>query len=170
VASGSAAPGSAADAALAPAGLWRRSMAATYESVLLFGVVVFFGYGFSALLRFHGAPGPMRWAFQAFLFVVVGAYFVWFWSRGRRTLPMKTVGLWLVDADGRAPTPARAALRYACAWLLLLAPAAAASAGGPAWLLLLPVPYFWAAFDRQRRTLYDRLSGTRLVVEPGTTP
>ncbi len=144
-------------------------MSAVYESVVLFGVVVFFGYGFSALVRFQGEPGPMRWAFQAFLFVVLGAYFVWFWSNGRRTLPMKTVGLRLLDRDGRPVGTGRAAVRYTWCWAMLLAPVGAAWQGGaPAWLLALPVPFLWALLDPQRRTLYDRLAGTRLVVD--TTP
>jgi len=141
-------------------------MGAVYESVVLFGVVVFFGYGFSALFQFRGAPGGLRWAFQGFLFLVLALYFVWFWSEGRRTLPMKTVGLRLVDLGGLPLTRARAAGRYVWAWALLVAPVAAAQQLGQAWLLLLlPVPFGWALFDPDRSTLYDRLAGTRLIVD-----
>jgi len=145
-------------------------MSAIYESVILFALVVFFGYGFSALFQFRGAPGTMRWAFQAFLFLVLAAYFVWFWSNGRRTLPMKTVSLQLVDLSGSPLTRARAAARYGWAWLLLVAPVALAQQIGQAWpLLLLPLPFAWALLDRHGSTLYDRLAGTRLVIddEPG---
>jgi uncharacterized RDD family membrane protein YckC len=151
-----------------PAGLWRRSMSATYEAIVLFGVVVFFGYLFSALLQYRVDPGATRlmdWVFRAWLFAVLGAYFVWFWSRGRRTLPMKTVELRVVDTEGRPLSPARAAWRYLCGWATLLVPAAAASAGGPLWLLLIPAAYGCALFDPLHRTLYDRLSGTRLIVD-----
>lgn len=150
-----------------PAGLWRRCMSAVYESIVLFGVVVFFGYGFSALVRFQGVPGPMRWAFQGFLLAVLGAYFVWFWSLGRRTLPMKTVGLRLVDARGGPVGRGRAAVRFAVAAAGLILPFAAWKHVGPAGLLLFPVPIAWAAFDPQRRALYDVVAGTRLVVDPG---
>ena len=37
------------------------------------------------------------------MFVVLGIYFVWFWSRGQ-TLAMKTWHIRLVDAQGR-PSP-----------------------------------------------------------------
>ena len=147
-------------------------MSATYESVVLFAVVVFFGYAFSALFSYTvrpGVTGPIDWAFRGWLLLVLGVYFVWFWSRGRRTLPMKTFEVRLVDARGLPPTPARAAVRYLCAWATLLLPAGVASHGGPAWLLLIPVAFFWALFDGQRRTLYDRLSGTRLVVDSTST-
>jgi uncharacterized RDD family membrane protein YckC len=40
----------------------------------------------------------------------------------------------------------------------------------PLWLLLLPVPFFSALFDAQRRTLYDRLAGTRLVIDTRPQP
>jgi uncharacterized RDD family membrane protein YckC len=163
-------PGCAAASRLPSAGLWRRFMGAVYEGVVLFGVVVFFGYGFSALAQFRGEPGALRWTFQAFLFLVVGAYFVWFWSEGRRTLPMKTVALRLVDGRDRPVSRARAALRYLCAWALLLAPVAAAWFAHPAWLLLLPLPFAAAALDADRRTLYDRLAGTRLVVDDARRP
>jgi uncharacterized RDD family membrane protein YckC len=149
---------------LPPAGTWRRFMGAVYEAVVLFGVVVFFGYGFSALTQFRGDPGLLRWAFQAFLFLVMGVYFAWFWSNGRRTLPMKAVSLQLVDGGGAAVTPPRAAARYVLAWAMLVAPLAAAW-GLSAWFaLLLPVPFFWSMFDRERRALYDVIAGTRLVV------
>ena len=158
------------DDAFAPAGLWRRFMSATYETIVLFGVVVFFGYAYSALLGFRGAPGPLRWGFMAWLFVVVGAYFVWFWSEGRRTLPMKTVGLRLVDASGAPVSRMRAAKRYLLGWVAIVVPLAAASRGGPAWLLLLPLPFLWGLKDAQHRTLYDVGAGTRLVVDTRPRP
>ena len=93
-------------------------MSAVYEGVILFGVVFFFAYGFSALTSFKGSEGLLRSAFQVYLFLILGAYFTWFWSRGRRTLPMKTMGVVLLDAKTRQPlTPARAAWRYLVASL-----------------------------------------------------
>jgi uncharacterized RDD family membrane protein YckC len=160
----------AGSAAAPSAGVWRRFMGAVYESVVLFGVVVFFAYGFSALLQFRGTPGPLRWAFQAFIFLVLAAYFVWFWSGGRRTLPMKTVSLRLVDRMGRPLSAARAAARYLWAWALLVAPVAGAASFGAVFLLLLPLPFAWALFDGQRRALYDVLAGTRLVVDDAAPP
>jgi uncharacterized RDD family membrane protein YckC len=151
-------------ASLPAAGVWRRFMGAAYEGVILFAVLVFFGYAFSALLQYHGEDGPMRWAFQAFLFTVMGVYFVWFWSEGRRSLPMKSVSLQLVDAHDRPLSRYRAAARYVVAWLLLIVPIVGARELSGWFALLLPVPFFWALFDRQRRALYDIVAGTRLVI------
>jgi uncharacterized RDD family membrane protein YckC len=161
-----ASPVDAPAGSLPDAGLWRRAMSATYESIVLFGVVVFFGYAYSALLQYRGEPGALRWGLQAWLFLVLGVYFVWFWSEGRRTLPMRTVGVRLLADDDRPPGRGRAAARYTAAWAMLLAPIwAATGTGHPAWLLLWPVPFFWGLFDARRRTLYDRVAGTRLVVD-----
>ena len=88
-----------------PASPWRRFMACVYEGIILFGVVFFFGYGFSALTQYRGEPGALHTAFQLFMFAVLGAYFGWFWSNGRWTLPMKTIGVKLVRST--APDPAR---------------------------------------------------------------
>lgn len=153
---------------LSPAGTWRRFMSAVYESVVLFAVLVFFGYGFSALFQFRGEPGALRWAFQAFLFVVLGCYFVWFWSHGRRTLPMKTVSLTLVGPAGQPISTGRALTRYLWAWIFLVLPVAIAWSMKSGWALwLVPVPFLWSLVDAQRRALYDVLAGTRLVVDPG---
>ena len=60
---------------------------------------------------------------QAFLFVVFGVYFAWFWAKGQ-TLAMKTWNIRVVDREGRPLTQGRALLRYACSWLWFLPPLA----------------------------------------------
>ena len=52
--------------ALPSATPWRRLMAITYESIILFGVLWFADYAFSALTQFRGETGPLRTAFQIF--------------------------------------------------------------------------------------------------------
>jgi len=138
-------------------------MCVAYEGIVLFGVVFFFGYAFSALAQFKGHPGPVRTAFQAFLYLVLGLYFAWSWAHGRRTLPMKTMGVRLIDAAGRPLGWPRAILRYVIASLGWVLPLAMAARWHPAFVLLILVPFTWALFDRRRRTLYDLLAGTRLV-------
>ena len=61
---------------------------------------------------------------------------------------MKTWKLRLVSADGGPVSVRRAALRYLLACLSV----ALAGAG-----------LVWAAFDRDRQFLHDRLAGTRIV-------
>lgn len=110
-------------------GLMRRLACFVYEGVLLFGVVMVTGlvYGLATNQRhaLNGANG-----LKATLFVVLGLYFVYFWSRQGQTLAMKTWNLRLTDAKGRAPSAARALLRYLLAWLWFLPALALVSLSG----------------------------------------
>lgn len=90
-----------------------------YEGVLLFGVLMIFGYLFSSLTQQrHALQGKA--GLQGFLFVILGIYFGWFWSRSGQTLAMKTWRLRLVRMDGTPLTQARALARYVAAWLWFL--------------------------------------------------
>jgi uncharacterized RDD family membrane protein YckC len=157
-----------------PADPWRRLMSAVYEGVILFGVVFFFAYGFSALTSFRGGEGLLRTSFQVYLFVVLGVYFTWFWSKGRRTLPMKTMGVTLVASGTGLPlTTARAAWRYLLASVLFWGLLAVVWKLSAWWLILWPLPFAWALFDSRHRALYDVLAGTMLVKRadgPGVRP
>jgi uncharacterized RDD family membrane protein YckC len=145
---------------------WRRFMGATYECILLFGVLWFADYLFSALTRFQGEPGPMRLAFQVFTGLVLAVYFAGFWARGRRTVPMKTLGLQLLDREGKVLTTSRAFARFAAGLGSILLGLGLGHELHPALYLLLFVPYAWCFFDRDRRALYDVVAGTRLVYLP----
>jgi uncharacterized RDD family membrane protein YckC len=140
-----------ADAARAAAGIGRRLMAMLYESLLVFAVTFFAGLAFYAAAgEIH--PGFMRHGFQAYLFLVLGSYFVLCWRASGATLAMQTWRLRVVRRDGRPIGLAQAWLRYALAW--------------PS-LLLAGAGIFWALLDRDRQFLHDRLAGTRIVRTAG---
>jgi uncharacterized RDD family membrane protein YckC len=142
---------------------WRRLMGIAYESIVLFGVLWFADYAFSALTQFRGHPGPLRTAFQLFTLGVLGVYFTWFWSAGRRSLPMKTLALQLQTRDGGQVSAARAFARFAAASALAIGALAAARYLHPALALPLLAPYAWTLVDRDRRALHDIVAGTRLA-------
>lgn len=152
---------------LAP-GLWRRMACWLYEGLLLFGVVFLAGYLFSALTQTRHALDN-RHLQQAFLFVVLGIYFTWFWAKGQ-TLAMKTWHIRLVDRHGQSVTQARALLRYLLSWLWFL-PALAAIApfqltGAESAIILAGWIAVWALLSRlhpQQQFWHDALAGTRLV-------
>lgn len=160
----------------------RRMACWLYEGMLLFGVVFIAGYLFSTLTQTRHALDN-RHMQQAFLFVVFGIYFVWFWSKGQ-TLAMKTWHIRVVDRAGRPLTQARALWRYLLAWLWFLPPLAAGGAyhlpGGELAVITLGWVAVWALLARfhpQRQFLHDALAGTRLVhhkppepVVPGKKP
>ena len=146
-------------------------MAFTYEGVLLFGVVFFFGYAFSALTRHQNQSEMLRWAFQAWIFLVLGVYFVWSWSAGRRTLPMKTVGLRVLGPQAEALSPGRALARYVCAWATLVLPLWVAAQVN-AWLAVIlgAASMVCVVVDPRHRAPWDFAAGTLLVYDPSTEP
>ena len=149
-------------------GLWRRMACWLYEGLLLFGVVFIAGYLFSTLTQTRHAL-ENRHVQQAFLFVVLGIYFTWFWAKGQ-TLAMKTWHIRVVDTQGRPLTQARALLRYGLSWLWFL-PSLAAMApfgltGAESAVIVLGWVAVWALLSRfhpQRQFWHDALAGTRLV-------
>ena len=139
-----------------------------YEGMLMFGVVFIAGYLFSTLSQTRNALDN-RHALQAFVFVIFGIYFVWFWANGQ-TLAMKTWNIRVVDVNGAPITQQRALLRYLLCWLWFLPPL------GVTWLLALSVregivlTLGWVAvwallarFQPQRQFWHDAWAGTRLI-------
>ena len=146
----------------------RRMACWLYEGMLLFGVVFISAYLFGTLSQTRHALNN-RHALQAFLFVVFGIYFTWFWAKGQ-TLAMKTWNIRLVDISGNPVTQARALLRYVASWSWLLPPLAASAAfhwsGGETVVLVLGWVAVWALLSRfhpQRQFWHDALAGTRLI-------
>ena len=86
----------------------------------MFGVVFISGYLFGTLSQTRNALDN-RHALQAFLFVIFGIYFVWFWAKGQ-TLAMKTWHIRVVNLNGSAISQTRALARYALSWLWFLPP------------------------------------------------
>ena len=128
-------------------GIGRRLLAMAYEALLVFAIA------FVASIAFYGAAqgrlaGAMRLLFQAYLFLVLGFYFVACWSRGGRTLALQTRRMRVVRSDGAPLGVGRALLRYALAWISLVP---------------LGAGFLWACFDRDGQFLHDRLAGTRIV-------
>lgn len=148
----------------------RRRMACwLYEGMLLFAVVFIAGWLFSTLGQMRDAMDARRPLLQAFLFVVFGIYFAWFWSRGQ-TLAMKTWHLRIVDRQGRPVTQARALVRYLLSWVWFLPPLTALApyrlSGAEVALLIIGWVMIWAILSRfhpQGQFWHDALAGTRLV-------
>lgn len=150
--------------------LARRMAAFLYEGVLLFGVTMISGYLWSSLTQQrHALQG--REGMMAFQFVVLGIYFVWFWSRGGQTVAMKAWHIRLVDAAGQPVSQARALVRYVLAWLWFLPGPAAVYAAGLhdkasiyGALFFGVLAYAGLAFLRpDRQFWHDAVCGTRLI-------
>lgn len=150
--------------------LVRRLACFLYEGVLLFGVVMIAGYLYSSLTQQrHALQG--QHGLQAFLFVVLGIYFVWFWSHGGQTVAMKTWHIRLVAANGGPVSEWRAAARYLLSWVWFLPALAIAhaahlhSSGEMFGAMAIGVLVFASLsfLHPQRQYLHDAICGTRLV-------
>jgi uncharacterized RDD family membrane protein YckC len=161
---------------LTPAPLKNRLFCMVYEGMLLFGVLFIAGWLFSTLLQQRHAL-TLRHAQQVWQFIVLGAYFGWFWTHGGQTLAMKTWRVRVAGRDGRALSWPRALLRYLLAWGWFMPGLAGAwLLGAQGWMLML-IPLLnvvlWAAatrLDPDRQFLHDRIAGTRLVLAPAAKP
>jgi uncharacterized RDD family membrane protein YckC len=161
----------AADTSLqATPNVWRRMAAFVYEGVLLFGVLMMSGYLFSSLTQQRSALVG-RHALQGFLFVILGIYFVWFWSHGGQTVAMKAWHVRLVDREGREISQGRAFARYLLSWLwfmpalLTLWLASVPGPGSSVTVILAGVVVYalLARMHPSRQFLHDVICGTRLV-------
>lgn len=160
-----------AGATLAPP-LWRRMSCFVYEGVLLFGVLMIAGYLFSSLTQQrHALVG--RHGLQAFLFIVLGIYFGWFWSRAGQTVAMKAWHIRLLTQYGLPVSQPRALARYLLSWLWFLPALVALSLAGlssPAAMfgMLFIGVVVYAGLSRlhpQRQFWHDAVCGTQLVTQ-----
>lgn len=148
--------------------LMRRMACWLYEGMLLFGVVFIAGYLFGSLSQSKNALDN-RHALQALVFIVLGIYFVWLWSKGQ-TLAMKTWHIQVLDRFGKPLTQGRALIRYLWSWLWFLPPLMTSW-----WLnlkaeesvvIVLGWVAAWAVLSRfhpKQQFWHDALAGTQLV-------
>lgn len=129
-----------------------RLIALIYEALIITALLFIATAAFTAVFGDSRAQ-PMQLLLRVFLFVVAGMYFVGSWTGGRRTLPMRTWRMHLVDESGQYLSVGRASLRYVLAAL-------GVTLGG--------IGILWAMVDRDRQFLHDRIGRTRVVADAGT--
>ena len=135
-----------------PAALWRRLAALLYDVFPLIALWMIAAFVFLYAGGGHYDPrhpgSAERLGLQLVLLAVTAAYFWISWTRIGATIGMRAWKLKLVREDGTKPRALQALLRF-----LLALPS----------LTLAGVGFWWALFDPQRRTLHDRLCGTRMI-------
>jgi uncharacterized RDD family membrane protein YckC len=163
----------------------RRIALNLYEMLVLFGVLAF------AFLVPHLTIGVLfevtapSTILMAHLYLVLAFYFMWYWTKTGQTLAMQTWRIQLVSEDGSIMKRSQALMRFAIGSLWLI-PAAlllfinikmnpSASMGGSVSIIFFSITLFlWplsAVLDRKnRQSIPDRWSGTRLVQLPNTIP
>ena len=127
-----------------------RLLSLVYEALVLTALLLVSTAIFTAIFG-DSREEPLHVVLQVYLASVAGAFYIWSWTGGRRTLPMRTWRMRLIDEGGQAPSTRRALLRYLFAL---------------AGYLLCGVSLIWTLIDREQLFLHDRLAGTRLVMDP----
>lgn len=132
-----------------PAAFFRRLGSGLYDVLLLAGVLMLAGFVLVPLGHAFGLTGHDGQVFtRVWALAVISCYFLWFWTHGGQTLPMKTWRLRLCMSNGAPVGIDRALLR-------LVLVAAGWGLGGAHFL--------WALIDRDKQFLHDRIVGTRIV-------
>lgn len=135
---------------LPAAGLFRRLGAFVYDILLL--TALLFIAAFIALLFSGGeAVDPGNPWYQTYLFLLSYIFFAWFWTRGGQTLGMRAWRLRVESMDGSPINLGQSLLRFMA---------------GMATMMTAGLAMLWMLVDKDKRTLHDRFSDTRVVVLP----
>lgn len=110
--------------------------------------IVFVSAGLFLLIAGDATHGAKRLLLQIFLWLIVGAYFVWCWQKSGRTLAMQAWKFKLIGDDSRLLSLKIAILRYVLATLSVV---------------LCGLGFLWAIVDRQHLFLHDRILKSRIV-------
>jgi uncharacterized RDD family membrane protein YckC len=131
------------------AGLFRRLIAMFYDSLLLLSVLLLATA--LAMLITRGTLHYHNPFFRTYLFMIWFMFYAWFWTHGGQTLGMRAWKLRVQRLDGRPITLWQALLRF-----LVAIPS----------LGLAGLGFFWLLVDRDRMTVYDRISESVIVRLP----
>ncbi len=137
------------------AGLLRRLGAMVYDALLVIAVLMVVT---ALFLPFTGGEaitpaqsGAIEYFYRLVMLLVVVGFFALFWTRQGQTLGMAAWRLRIERQDGQRLTWGDAFKRLGAACLSWLP----AGAG-----------FLWILIDAEHLAWHDRMSGTRLVVEP----
>ena len=157
---------------------WRRVFCSLYEQLVLLGVIAFtFPLPNLGLGILFGVSLP-SWLTFLYLYLVLGVYFVWYWTKSGQTLAMQTWRVRLIDKKGFTLNRRQAIWRYVFGSLWVI-PCIALQAifHLEKWqiieMLFAVALFMWPLsiyLDRRgtlkRQGLPDRFAGTRLVELP----
>ena len=123
-----------------------------YDALLLLSVLFVLLVAIAvALILSRGSFTYHNPFFRTLLFMLCLLFYTWSWLHGGQTLGMRTWRLRIQRIDGGPITLWQAVLRF-----MLAIPCLALGGLGFLWMLV----------DPERMTLYDRLTGTVMVVLP----
>ena len=157
---------------------WRRVSCALYEQLVLLGVVALTFLVPNLILGILAGISLPSWLTFIYLYMVLGVYFVWYWTKSGQTLAMQTWRVRMIDQTGYSLTRRQAFWRYVYGslwllpciliqWLLHLQKWQIIEMLFTVALFLWPLTtYLDRVNPLKRQSLPDRLAGSRLVELP----
>jgi uncharacterized RDD family membrane protein YckC len=161
----------------APAGLFRRLAALSYDLLLVIALGFIVTFAMLPLTRGEAilteTQGILGHAYHALLGIVVFAYFGWSWTRSGQTLGMRAWRIRLEAGDG-APVnwldalvrcllgAGLAWLALAGAWQLARPGSALGTLGAAALVAPFVLNYLWIFVDAEGRSLQDLAGAVRV--------
>jgi len=128
--------------------IFKLSACLLYELLTMVALSIVFAGVFYAVFG-DATEGFKRVLQQLFLWAVIGAYYLWCWTKSGQTLAMQAWHLKLVTQEGALLSMKAALIRYLFATLSLLP---------------LGLGFLWAMADKQHLFLHDRWLKNRVVV------
>jgi uncharacterized RDD family membrane protein YckC len=110
--------------------------------------VIFVSAGLFLWVAGDATHGIKRLLLQIFLWLILGAYFVWCWRKSGRTLAMQAWKFKLIGDDNQLLSLKLAIFRYVLATVSLV---------------FCGIGFLWAIVDRQHLFLHDRILKSRIV-------
>jgi uncharacterized RDD family membrane protein YckC len=138
------------ESAKAAPGLIKLGACLLYELLTVIAIV-FVSTSLFVWIAGDATHGANRLLLQLFLWLMVGAYFIWCWLKSGQTLAMQAWKLKLLGKDGQGLSVKSAMLRYLLATLSLS---------------VLGAGFLWAVLDKQNLFLHDRILKNRIVLNP----
>lgn len=129
--------------------LLRLGACVIYEALTMIALS-FVGVWIFLMLVGDATEGSRRLMMQIFLWVMLGAYYIWCWVRSGRTLAMQAWRLRVVTQENARLSAGAAILRYLLASLSLL---------------FFGIGFFWAFVDRNRLFLHDRILNHQIALD-----
>lgn len=138
-----------------PAALWKRLFATLYDILILTAVSLLYGAIVTAISTtlFNNSaveyrPNATGLLVQIGWLATVIGFYCFFWLRVGQTVAMKAWRLKLVSDSEKPLSLGTCVLRCAL---------------GALSLGCFGIGYLWAIFDKDKKTLHDRLSGTKVI-------
>lgn len=128
--------------------IFRRLAAIIYDALIVAALLIIATLGLQLIFNQGQAFSPGNIYYQGFLIVLMLGYFLYFWNTSGQTIGMAAWKIILMPLYGKKPSYQQLVLR-----MLVAIPS----------FFCFGIGFWWLFFNKEKATLYDRCSATRLM-------